>query len=37
MKKLIAKLLELEKQGYETITIEQVLVWIRVYYKGKWS
>ncbi len=28
-KQLIKKLMELKKQGYETITIEQILNWLR--------
>lgn len=31
MKKLVKKLLELEAQGYETVTIAQVLLWIRYF------
>jgi hypothetical protein len=31
MKKLKAKLMELQKQGYETVTIAQVLNWIYMF------
>ncbi len=31
MKKLKEKLLELQRQGFESVTIEQVLVWIRYF------
>lgn len=31
MKKLKAKLMELQKKGFETITIEQVLTFIRLF------
>ncbi len=31
MKKLTKKLMELQKKGYETVTIEQVLAWIRYF------
>jgi hypothetical protein len=33
MKKLKAKLMELQKQGFETITIAQVLIFIRLFSK----
>jgi len=33
MKKLLKKLLELEAKGYETVTIAQVISWIRYFSK----
>ena len=33
MKKLKAKLMELQKKGFETITIAQVLIFIRLFSK----